>query len=320
MDKSYLERLLDDALGALSPLLEDETVREVMVNAPDDVWIERGGKLEAAGVSCSAGAGRTMIQVLLALSGRAAQHFGEGLLLDTAWRDWRLSAVLPPVAVRGPALCFRKHGSTVFPLASFLAQGTTKGSDDGIRQDGATWPQRLVQWVRTGRNILVCGATGAGKTALLNALIGLIPATQRLVVIEDTRELLVRQANYVTFEANPACQVTLRDLLRQALRFRPDRLVVGEVRGAEAFDLVQAMNTGHRGCLGTLHANHAEDALHRLAQLVLQAGMGWSEEAVARQIARTVHGVVHVERLHGKRRIRDLQQLEGYENGRYRMS
>ena len=318
MDMSYLDQLLDDALGDVGRLLCDETVREVMVNAPHDVWVERSGVMAPVSVSFSGQAGRTVVHTLLALSRRASMMAGDPIMVDLAWRDWRLSAVLPPVAVRGPALCFRRHGSVVFPLQSFL--GTQESelcrSIDGSERS----PTRatLPDWVMSAKNLLVSGGTGSGKTALLNSLISFVPEEQRVVVIEDSRELQVQIPNHVIFEANPVCQVTLRDLVRQALRFRPDRIIVGEVRGAEAFDLLQAMNTGHHGCLGTLHANNALDAVHRLAQLVLQAGMGWAEDAIAQQIVRTIHGIVHLTRVGGIRRIDHLQQLEGYDHGTYR--
>lgn len=318
----YLDQLLDNALGNLVGLLQDDTIREVMVNGPDDIWVERQGHVEKIEAEFSAQASRTVIHTLLALSARTQPSSGASVLVDAAWRDWRFSAVLPPVAVRGIALCFRKHGSQVFPLATFLNPLLQEmpPSDPPQPDRSNALEGCLRQWMVDGQNLLITGGTGAGKTALLNALMALIPPTQRVLVMEDTRELQVHVPNHVVFEANPSCQVTLRDLVRQALRFRPDRLVVGEVRGAEAFDLIQAMNTGHRGCLGTLHANHAEDALHRLTQLILQAGMGWSEDAIARQIARTVHAVVHVERTSGQRHIHHVRQLEGYENGVYRWS
>ncbi|KXW58627.1 CpaF family protein [Ferrovum myxofaciens] len=319
-EPSYLESLLDDALGDLSRLLEEADIREVMVNAPDDVWVERAGQLEPAPLRFSAAATRTVIHVLAALSARTEGFEHTRPLLDMGFRDWRISAVLPPVAVQGPALCLRKHGGRIFPLQQFT-EGVSTGSEttppvfEIPRQPDVHG--QLLHWIRERKNLLVSGGTGTGKTALLNALIAQIPETQRLVVIEDTRELRVEHPNRVIFEAHPAAGVTLRDLVRQALRFRPDRIIIGEVRGAEAFDLLQAMNTGHEGCLGTLHANSAEEALHRLVQLVLQAGMGWTEEAIARQVGRTIGGIIQLGRVEGRRRIDHIQRVEGYEHGRY---
>lgn len=318
MDTTYLDRLLDDALGDVGHWLSEETVREVMVNAPDDVWVERAGALEPVPASFSARAARTVVYTLLALARRSRNDVGDPVLVDTAWRDWRLSAVLPPIAVRGPALCFRRHGSVVFPLPRFLGIREPIAGEPLADSSASRFVRILSDWIAHAKNLLISGSTGSGKTALLNSLIALIPASQRVVVIEDTRELQVQTPNHVIFEANPACRVSLRDLVRQSLRFRPDRLIVGEVRGAEAFDLLQAMNTGHQGCLGTLHANSATDAVHRLAQLVLQAGMGWTEEAIAGQIGRSIHGIVHLQRTEGIRRIDHLQQLEGYDHGTYR--
>ena len=166
-------------------------------------------------------------------------------------------------------------------------------------------------------NILVSGGTSTGKTTFLNALIRVMPASDRLITIEDTRELIVDLPNHVSFEANASLAVTVRDLVRQTLRFRPDRIVVGEVRGGEAFDLIQAMNTGHDGCLGTLHANSAFDALGRMEQMVMQCGVDWSSEAIARQIASCIDGVIHLSRVGGVRQIENMIQVEGYRNGVY---
>ncbi len=313
-EPSYLESLLDDALGDLSRLLDEADVREVMVNAPDDVWVERAGRLEPVSLNFSAAATRTVIQVLAALSARTAGFEQARPLLDLGFRDWRVSAVLPPVAVRGPTLCLRKHGGRIFPLQQFT-DGASVGSETiPPAFDAPHRPDlhdQLLHWIRDRKNLLVSGGTGTGKTALLNALIAQIPETQRLVVIEDTRELRVEHPNRVIFEAHPAAGVTLRDLVRQALRFRPDRIIIGEVRGAEAFDLLQAMNTGHEGCLGTLHANSAGEALHRLVQLVLQAGMGWTEESIARQVGRTIGGIIQLGRVEGRRRVDHIQRVGG---------
>ncbi|NDU86598.1 MAG: CpaF family protein, partial [Ferrovum sp.] len=321
---SHLESMLYDALGALGGLLADDSVREIMVNGPNQVWVEQRGCLLPLGLKFSAQDGFNVIHVVAALAARDAGFSSASRVLDAAFSHWRISAVLPPVAVLGPALCIRKHGAEIFPLRRFsvpdggLPTPETFCSEEVFREDELL--DRLISWLVKGRNLLVSGGTGTGKTALLNALIAQIPKDQRLVVIEDTHEIKLDCPNHVIFEAIPSAGVTLRDLVRQALRFRPDRIIVGEVRGPEAFDLLQAMNTGHSGCLGTLHANSSEDALQRMVQLVLQAGMGWSEEAIARQVGRSVQGVVHLARVRGVRFIQQLQQVEGYDNGRYQLS
>ncbi len=287
-------------LGPLEPLLADPTVTEVMVNGPGRVWVERAGALERVDVELDAlGILRAVERVLAPLGLRLdrSSPMVDALLPDGA----RLHAVLPPVAVDGPYLTIRRFAARAVALADF---GT-----------GARGAALIEEAVAAGWNLLVSGATSAGKTTLLNAIAQCVDADQRVVTIEETAELRLPQPHVVRLEARPANAegagaVTVRELVRAALRMRPDRLVVGEVRGPEALDLVQALNTGHDGSLGTIHANGAADALRRLETLVLLAGSGLPLDAVRRQIGSSVDAVVHVTRGEGgARRVAGMWEV-----------
>ena len=319
----HLSRMLRSVFSNLAPLLDDPDVGEIMVNGEDKVWIERGGMLERVPVSFSSKEAGNAIQILAALSDREVgpRH---GVLLDTSFGNMRVSAVLFPIATQGNALCIRKHAGmrhTVhdyLPCPSHFSPATEAEPQTGAAINWLHPVQAvLAGWISNRKNVLVSGGTSTGKTTFLNALIQMFPHSERLVVIEDTRELTIASPNFVSFEAHPEHQVTIRDLVKQTLRFRPDRIIVGEVRGGEAFDLLQAMNTGHAGCLGTLHANSAVDALHRLEQMVLQSGVEWPVSAIAQQISNCIDGVIHLGRVSGTRQIVDLIQVEGRHNGDY---
>jgi pilus assembly protein CpaF len=322
----HLDQMLRDAFAPLKPLLDNPFIREIMVNAESDVWIEREGRLTPVQQSYSPHEARNAIHILASMAGRDVGSHGGHYLLDAAFSGMRISAVLPPIAVRGHALCIRKLSGVTKSLSDYLPEPPVIGPDAAGPESGLAARfhvpgpvlELLTHWVAQRRNILVSGGTSTGKTTFLNALIRVMSPADRLVVIEDTRELIVDLPNHVAFQANPALGVSLRDLVRQSLRFRPDRIVVGEVRGGEAFDLVQAMNTGHDGCLGTLHANSALDALSRLEQLVMQSGVEWGNEAIARQIAGCVDGVIHLSRRNGIRQIENMIRVEGYRDGEYR--
>lgn len=322
---AHLFQMLEDALASLAPLLGDVSVREIMVNGEDNVWIERRGALHRYETRFSGREAGNAIRILATLADSEI-GIGHGALLDASISGLRVSAVLAPVATRGHALCIRKHAGVVCRIEDYVSEEAhlPVASMPTTSLAGEFHAPRriahiLQQWVEGRKNILVSGGTSTGKTTFLNALIRAIPSSERLVVIEDTPELSVEIPNFVSFEAHAGFGVTVRDLVRQTLRFRPDRIVVGEVRGGEAFDLLQAMNTGHSGCLGTLHANSAVDALYRLEQMVLQNGIDWPASSIGRQIAGCIDGVVHLGRVSGARRIVDMAQVEGYRDGVYRM-
>jgi pilus assembly protein CpaF len=284
--------LLATGLGPLEPLLADPAVDEVMVNGPESVYVERGGKLERAGVEF-AGEAELMhaIERVLAPLGRRVDEAAP--LCDARLADGsRVNVVIPPLSLTGPCLTIRRFRREGFSLRDLVARGTMP----------VAVAELLAVCVAARASILVSGGTGSGKTTTLNALSGAIPGEERIVTIEDAAELRLRQRHVVRLEARPANlegrgEVTIRQLVRNALRMRPDRIVVGEVRGAEALDMLQALNTGHDGSLTTVHANSPEDALRRVETLALMAGVGLPHAAVREQARSAIDLVVHQVRL-----------------------
>jgi pilus assembly protein CpaF len=286
-------------LGVLEPLLRDPAVDEVMVNGAGPVWVERAGRLERTDVRlASTAALRDVIERILAPLGRRVDEAEP--LCDARLPDGsRVNVVIPPLAPDGPILTVRR----------FRARGLT--ADDLVA--AGTWepPLRelLARAVRARLSVLVSGGTGSGKTTTLNALSSFVPADERIVTVEDTLELRLQQPHVVRLEARPANvegrgEVTIRRLVRNALRMRPDRIVVGEVRGGEALDMLAAMTTGHDGSLSTLHAGSPEEALRRLETLALMAGVGLPHAAIREQVADALDLVVHQARLaDGTRRV-----------------
>ena len=286
-------------LGPLEPLLGDPEVDEVMVNGAGAVWVERRGRLERTGVGfASAGEVRDAVERILAPLGRRVDEAEP--LCDARLPDGsRVNVVIPPLALDGPVLTIRR----------FRRRGL---SPDDLVANG-TWPAPLrdvlADAVRARLSILVSGGTCSGKTTTLNALSAFVPAGERIVTIEDTAELRLQQPHVVRLEARPPSvegrgEVTIRRLVRNALRMRPDRIVVGEVRGPEALDMLGAMSTGHDGSLSTVHAGSPEEALRRLETLALMAGVGLPHAAIREQLASAIDLVVHQARLpDGARRV-----------------
>jgi pilus assembly protein CpaF len=278
-------------LGPLEPLLADPAVEEVMVNGPGLVYVERGGRLEATEVAFAGEEElRNAIERILAPLGRRVDELSP--MVDARLGDGsRVNVVIPPLALDGPLVSIRRFGARRPGPDELVALGTLSAAQ-----------RRLLQAaVAERRSILVSGGTGSGKTTLLNALSSFIEPSERVVTIEDAAELRLQQPHVVRLESRPAGvegrgEVTIRDLLRNALRMRPDRIVIGEVRGPEALDLLTALNTGHDGALSTLHANSPADALSRLETLALMAGVGLPHAAVAEQVQRGIDLVVHLER------------------------
>jgi pilus assembly protein CpaF len=297
--------LLSTGLGPLEPLLADPAVDEVMVNGPDAVYVERAGRLERAGVSFGGEADLVhAIERVLAPLGRRVDEASP--LCDARLADGsRVNVVIPPLALSGPCLTIRRFRRDGFSLRELVAGGT-------LPRDVA---ELLALCVAARASILVSGGAGSGKTTTLNALSGAIPGEERIVTIEDAAELRLRQRHVVRLESRPANlegrgEVTIRQLVRNALRMRPDRIVVGEVRGAEALDMLQALNTGHDGSLTTLHANSPADAVRRLETLALMAGIGLPAEAVREQVASALDLVVHQARLpDGARVIESVSEV-----------
>ena len=297
--------LLRNALGPIAPLLEDGLVQEVMINGPDDVWVERAGrgKLDKTEIRISEIEIISAIQLLASLENKQAQQRGKNSIIDSRLDGFRFAAAMKPTAIRGPSICIRKHNPVHLSLDDYVAGGS-------VTPDMA---EKLRQMVRARRNIIIAGGTSSGKTTFANALIGEIDADERVVTIEDTQELKVKVAHWVPLGSNEQEDVTTRDLVRLALRFRPDRIIVGEVRGGEAFDMVDAANTGHDGLMATLHANNCLGALSRLESLVLRAGINWPHEAIKAQIASSFDYVVFMARVDGKRKLTEVLKIEGFD-------
>jgi pilus assembly protein CpaF len=305
--EALVARLLRDTvgLGPLEDLLADPSVEEVMVNGPQQVYVERGGRIERAGVAFADEEElRNTIERILAPLGRRVDELSP--MVDARLADGsRVNAVIPPLAVDGPALSIRRFGANRPGPRELLELGTLTGPQLEL----------LERAVGERRSILVSGGTGSGKTTLLNALSGFVAPGERLVTIEDAAELRLQRRHVVRLESRPAGvegrgEVTIRDLLRNALRMRPDRIVIGEVRGAEALDLLTALNTGHRGALSTVHANSPADALARLETLALMAGLGLPHEAIAAQVRGGIDLVVHIERHgDGSRRVSEVAEV-----------
>ena len=296
---------LATGLGPLEPLLEDPSVEEVMVNGPGVVYAERGGRLERTEIVFGDEAElRHAIERILAPLGRRVDEASP--LCDARLPDGsRVNVVIPPLALDGPCLTIRRFRRRGFSLHELVEGGTLV----------APLARFLADCVRLRASILVSGGTGSGKTTTLNALSGAIPDGERIVTIEDAAELRLRQRHLVRLESRPANlegrgEVTIRALVRNALRMRPDRIVVGEVRGPEALDLLMALNTGHDGSLSTVHANSPEDALRRIETLALTAGVGLPHSAVRDQVAGALDLVVHQSRAaSGERRIEQVAEV-----------
>ena len=293
-------------LGPLEELLGDPEVEEVMVNGHERVYVERGGRIERAAVRfASEQALRDAIERVLAPLGRRVDELSP--MVDARLADGsRVNVVIPPLAVEGPALSIRRFTAARPDPDALVASGTLT----------AELRDRLAAAIRERRSIVISGGTGSGKTTLLNALSSFIDPAERVVTIEDAAELRLRQPHVVRLESRPASvegrgAVTIRDLLRNALRMRPDRIVIGEVRGAEALDLLTALNTGHDGALSTVHANSPEDALRRVETLALMAGIGLPHEAIRDQLARGVDLVVHLERIGSRRLVAAVGEVSG---------
>jgi pilus assembly protein CpaF len=302
-----VELILREAvgLGPLEELLADPAVEEVMVNGHEQVFVERSGRIERTDVAFSSEqALRDAIERILAPLGRRVDELSP--MVDARLEDGsRVHVVIPPLAVDGPSLSIRRF-SAIRP-----------GPEELVRLGTITEElhDELAAAVGARRSILVSGGTGSGKTTLLNAISAFINPAERVITIEDAAELRLGQPHVVRLESRPANvegrgKVTIRDLLRGALRMRPDRIVIGEVRGVEALDLLMALNTGHEGALSTVHANSPEDALRRVETLALMAGVGLPHEAIREQLGRGLDLVIHLARLSdGSRRVVEVGEV-----------
>lgn len=299
-------------LGILDGILSDDTITEVMINGPEKIFIEQNGRLQKLDNSFESQRKlEDVIQRIVGMAGREVNQANP--IVDTRLPDGsRVNVVLPPIALCGPTITIRKFSKTPMTIEKLIEYGS-------ITKEIA---EKLEMLVKAKYNIFISGGTGSGKTTFLNALSNYIPKDERVITIEDSAELQItgidNLVNMETRNANSsgAGQITIRDLIKSSLRMRPERIVVGEVRGGEALDMLQAMNTGHDGSLSTGHANSTQDMLSRLETMVLQGATGLPLEAIRQQIASAVDIIIHLSRLRDKsRKTMEICEVVGYKNG-----
>jgi pilus assembly protein CpaF len=294
-------------LKPIEHLLLDDSISEVMVNGPEHVFIERNGFLER--VPSVVLGDRALMVAVKNIARRLGDDISESKpILDSRLPDGsRVAAVIPPCSLGGVTLTIRKFNTRHFRMEDLIAAGTLD----------RTIANRLEDYVLTRKNILISGGTGTGKSTLLSILGKFISPEERTLVIEDTAEIHLNQQNQVRFEArreqNGRGAVSIRDLLKAALRHRPDRILLGEIRGGEAFDLLQLLNTGHSGTLSTIHANSARQGLARFAACVLQSGVDLPYRAIKTNIADSLNVVVHIERRPGRRFVSEILEINGFD-------
>ena len=309
-----MEAALADAVQALAPLkplLDDDSINDILINGPKNVFVERFGKLEKVDMTFPNDA------QVFKIAEAIAAHIGRQVsirkpLLDARLPDGsRVNVIVRPLAVDGTAISIRKFAKRSITLDHMAAQGNTSPSLSEL----------LKVVARCRLNILISGGTGSGKTTLLNAISEHIDHAERIVTIEDAAELRLQQPHVVRLETRPVRadrhedEVSIRDLMKNALRMRPDRILVGEVRGAEAFDMMQAMNTGHEGSITTIHANHPRDALARLENMIMMANLNLPPQAIRSQIASAIHLIIQVSRMRdGQRRVTFVSEVVGMES------
>ena len=308
---SYISRHLEKILGLdfLETYIQDPEISEIMINGPKTIYIEHHGKIERAKDSFESEAMlSTIIDRILTPLGR---HVDEASpLVDARLPDGsRINVVLPPISLQGPLLTIRKFRASFQTLENLIQAGS-------LTKETATYLENIVH---EKKNILISGGTSSGKTTLLNVLSNCIASNERLITIEDSAELTLHQSHTLSLEARPSNvegkgEISIRTLVQNALRMRPDRLIIGECRGPEALDMLQAMNTGHEGCLSTCHANSPRDALKRLETMVLMSGFELPLRAIREQIASAIHVIVQMKRLaHGLRTVTHITQVCGLE-------
>lgn len=309
--KKVTQEILDEilGLGPLETLLRDHTICDIMVNGAQCVYVERSGRLQRSPVSFDDNA--HLMRIVDRIVSRVGRRIDESVpMVDARLEDGsRVNVIIPPLALDGPVVSIRRFPADPLKLTDLCRFGALSQAMADL----------LSASVKAGKNILISGGTGSGKTTTLNALSAFIPDTERIVTIEDAAELQLQQSHVVRLETRPPNiegkgEYSARDLVKNALRMRPDRIVVGEVRGQEALDMLQAMNTGHDGSLTTVHANTARDALARIENMVAMAGYDLPAKAVRAQIASAVHMVIQVQRLEdGSRRMTSISEVVGME-------
>lgn len=304
-------------LGILDEILADDSITEVMINGPDHIFVEHAGRLYRLNKKFDNE--RQLEDIIQKIVGKAGKEVNQANpIVDTRLPDGsRVNVVLPPVSLSGPIVTIRKFSKTPMTVEMLLKYGS-------LTREAAAFLEKLV---RAKYNIFISGGTGSGKTTFLNALSNFIPRDERIITIEDSAELQIKNIeNLVSLETRNANtsgrgEISIRDLIRSALRMRPERIVVGEVRGAEALDMLQAMNTGHDGSLSTGHANSTRDMLSRLETMVLQGSDGLPLPAIRQQISSALDIIIHLSRLRDKsRRTMEITEVLGYENGEIQLN
>jgi len=309
--QTVIRRIEDEVLGLgpLEPLLADKTISDILVNGPQQVYVERRGKLELTDIRFNNDSHLiNIIDRIVSAVGRRVDESSP--MVDARLKDGsRVNAIIPPLALDGAVLSIRRFAVELLSIDDLIKLGSLTSAV----------AQAMAAIVKGRLNVVVSGGTGAGKTTLLNLLSGFIPTSERIVTIEDSAELQLQQPHVVRLETRPPNiegrgAVTQRDLVRNALRMRPDRIVLGEVRGGEALDMLQAMNTGHDGSLTTIHANTPRDALGRIENMVSMTGISFPVKALRSQIASAIDIVIQVERMEdGRRRVVSVQEINGME-------
>ncbi|OIT13568.1 conjugal transfer protein TrbB [Ralstonia solanacearum] len=323
-------KMFFESLKPIQPVLEEATVAEVMINHHNSVWVERKGRLERLDLVLEPKKLEGAIRALASSVEKSAVKGTDQGIINAGHKGLRIAAVMRPTAIDGHALSIRRHREKTLTLSDYTAMGAFSSSvarnpdedqiifPPDVSDDGLA--RALSTMVRQRKNVLVAGGTSSGKTTFLNALVGEIPHEERIISIEDTQELKLTVPNCVRLLSNPDKKVTTQQLVALSLRFRPDRVLVGEVRGGEAFDFIQALNTGHDGGMGSLHANNGRTALSRLeslAMLGIPLGSRWDLSDMRKLIADCFHYVVHMRRTGEMRHISEILEIQGYANNDY---
>lgn len=312
IQRRHVVRQIEDevmGLGPLEPLLADPSVSDILVNGPNNIYVERSGKLQRTAVRFNDDA--HLLNIIDRIVSKVGRRIDESTpMVDARLKDGsRVNAIIPPLAIDGPVLSIRRFRKDALNIDDLVRYGSLNRTLVGL----------LRAIVMARLNVMISGGTGSGKTTLLNAMSAFIPERERIVTIEDSAELQLQQPHVVRLETRQVNvegrgQITQRDLVRNSLRMRPDRIVVGEVRGAEALDMLQAMNTGHDGSLTTIHANSSRDALSRVETMVAMTGITFPISALRNQIASAIDVIIHMERQEdGCRRIISVQEISGME-------
>mgnify|MGYP000253405184 FL=1 len=312
IQRRHVVRQIEDevmGLGPLEPLLADPSVSDILVNGPNNIYVERSGKLQRTAVRFNDDA--HLLNIIDRIVSKVGRRIDESTpMVDARLKDGsRVNAIIPPLAIDGPVLSIRRFRKDALNIDDLVRYGSLNPALVGL----------LRAIVMARLNVMISGGTGSGKTTLLNAMSAFIPERERIVTIEDSAELQLQQPHVVRLETRQVNvegrgQITQRDLVRNSLRMRPDRIVVGEVRGAEALDMLQAMNTGHDGSLTTIHANSSRDALSRVETMVAMTGITFPLSALRNQIASAIDVIIHMERQEdGCRRIISVQEISGLE-------